>query len=379
MRETLVAVLLVFCAIAPRAQTPAAGSSLTGRWALDRAASQFPPDVGFDVDWAASAGSGGGGTAGASRGRRSGPTAAGAPFSARRESAEDATRLKQLTAEVRTPPTLLTIIDTPAAVTVTADDGSSRTFHPTGREETLQLGTVPLPVVARRDGNRLVVEYSVEQGRELRYTYGRDASGRLTVEVQFVERGNGDHVLRVYDPASDTEPAPAPSPPPPDRVPPAAPERASAPAGGASRPAVNQQPGGDLRGLTTLGVVVEGLTAQAAACGLTESALQTAVAKRLTAAGLTVSRNSDEPTYVYVSVMTSSLPNGLCVSRYDAFLNSNTTATLSYQQAPVLVEATLLHKGGLSGGSAATHGDAVVKAVAEYVDGFIARIRDANR
>jgi hypothetical protein len=377
VRVTLAAVLLCVGAVGmPRAQAPAQGHSLTGRWSLDRAASQFPPDVGFDVDWAPGSAAGGATSAGG-RGRRSSGGGSAAPFSGRRESVDDATRLKQLTEEVRTPPALLTIIDTPSAVTVTTGDGSSRTFHPSGREETLQLGTVPLPVVARRDADRLVVQYSVEQGRELRYTYARDAGGRLTIDVQFVERGGGDHVLRVYDAAADTDEAAAP-PTQPERVPAAPPERGSVPAGGASQPGANPQPGGDLRGLTKLGVVVEGLTPQAAACGLTEAAVQAAVVKRLTDTGLTVSRNTDEPTYIYVSVMTSSLPDRLCVSRYDVFLNTNTSATLAYQQSPALVTATLLHKGGLAGGSAAAHADAVLKGVEGYVDGFVTRIRDAN-
>ena len=53
-----------------------------------------------------------------------------------------------------------------------------------------------------------------------------------------------------------------------------------------------------------------------------------------------VLRNSDKDTYVYV--ITTSLSTGLCVSQYDAFLYTHTTAKLSYQETPVLVQVSLL-------------------------------------
>jgi hypothetical protein len=137
--------------------------------------------------------------------------------------------------------------------------------------------------------------------------------------------------------------------------------------------------GGPLKGLTKLGVVVEGLSAQSTTCGLTQDALEAAVVKQLSGASLKVVLNSDEDTYLYVHVITASLANGLCVSRYDASLSTHTTATLSYQSAPVLVEVLLLHKGGLSGGGPNAHGEAVRRGVLEYVDQFAAQIRDANR
>jgi len=67
------------------------------------------------------------------------------------------------------------------------------------------------------------------------------------------------------------------------------------------------------------------------------------------------------------------------VSRYDAFLYTHTTATLAYQKTPVLVQVSLLHKGGLAGGASATHADAVLRGVQEYVDQFATRIHDANK
>jgi hypothetical protein len=103
------------------------------------------------------------------------------------------------------------------------------------------------------------------------------------------------------------------------------------------------------------------------------------VSKSLTDAGFKVRRNSDEDTYVYVNVITTSMSTGFCVSRYDAFLYTYTTAKLSYQETPALVQVSLLHKGGIAGGGAAAHAEAVLRGVRQYVDQFAVRIRDANK
>ena len=139
------------------------------------------------------------------------------------------------------------------------------------------------------------------------------------------------------------------------------------------------KPDAELKGLTKLGLVVEGLSPQAAACGLSQGTLETAVSKRLSDAGFTVLRNSDEDTYVYINVITTSVSTGLCVSRYDAFLYTHTTAKLSYQETPVLVQVSLLHKGGIAGGASAAHAEGVLRGVQEQVDQFSTRIRDANK
>jgi hypothetical protein len=99
----------------------------------------------------------------------------------------------------------------------------------------------------------------------------------------------------------------------------------------------------------------------------------------LKGAGFTVVTNSDEDSYVYVNVITGSLSTGSCVSRFDVTVYTHTTARLSYQPANVLVQVSLLHKGGLNAGAAAGHGAAIVKSVSEYLDEFIARIKAANK
>ena len=214
--------------------------------------------------------------------------------------------------------------------------------------------------------------YKIEQGRELRYTFSRAASpARLTIDVQFIERGGGDAVTRVYEPAADTPTTTA--------APPSSPTARSASGDRTPGQPFNQQPDAELKGITKLGVVVEDLSAQATACGLNQATLESAVSKRLSDAGFTVLRNTDDDTYVYVNIVTTNPSAGLCVSRYDVFLYTHTTARLSYQDTPVLVQVSLLHKGGIAGGAPAAHADGVQRGVQEYVDQFSGRVRGANK
>jgi len=151
---------------------------------------------------------------------------------------------------------------------------------------------------------------------------------------------------------------------------------ASSPA--ASAP-IDQRPDAALKGLNRLGVVVEGLGADAAKCGLKQEALETAVTKRLMDAGLRVVRDSDDDTYLYVNINTVTASAALCVSRYDVTLYSHATAQLTHTTSTVLLQVELLHKGGLTGGGPGVHADGVLKSVLEYVDQFSTRVRDANK
>jgi hypothetical protein len=73
------------------------------------------------------------------------------------------------------------------------------------------------------------------------------------------------------------------------------------------------------------------------------------------------------------------MTTGFCFSRYDVILYTNTTATLSFGAAPALVQVELLRSGGLAGGGAGDHAAAVMRNLTQYVDQFVARIRDANK
>jgi hypothetical protein len=360
--------------------TPAAGQSaspLAGVWTLNRSLSEFPKEIGFNVDWVVPdpndpAAAGGGG-----RGRKaSGGGGSGRSSATRRESSEDARRVQLLIAEVRNPPVRLMIVDNAAAVTITNELGQSRTLHPTGKDEAIEIQGVPVTVATRRDGDRLVATYHAEQDRDVRYTYTPSANpARVAVEVQLLEHGTGDKATRVYEAGtgSDTSaPARTSAAPPPagQTAPPGQPA-----SGG---PAFDQRPGAEFRGLKSLGILVEDFGADATACGLNRDAIQDALAKRLSAGGLTVRRNSDDDTYVYVNVISTRSAEG-CVSRYDAFLYTHATARLTYREQPVLVQVSLMHRGGIGASGVSGHAGAVSRGLESYVDIFVTQIQDANK
>jgi len=122
-----------------------------------------------------------------------------------RLAALDAKRVQLVTSEARNPAARLIIVDTPYAVTLTNDLGQSRTVHTDGKEETVDIEGTPFGVTSRRDGDELVVTYRVGVNREIRYTYSTTANPkRLLVEVQFLEKGNGDKARRTYDSGNET-------------------------------------------------------------------------------------------------------------------------------------------------------------------------------
>jgi hypothetical protein len=112
---------------------------------------------------------------------------------------------------------------------------------------------------------------------------------------------------------------------------------------------------------------------------LSRETIESALSRRLTDAGLAVRRNSDDDTYVYVNIITTSVSNGTCVSRYDAFLYTHATATLSYRDRPVLVQVSLMHRGGIGASAPTAHAAAVVRGLEQYVDLFVTQISDANK
>lgn len=360
--------VLVLGSASPRAQQ--AAPDLSGQWTLNPTLSQFPHELGFDANFNSPGVDEQEGAPRAGR-RGRGQGGSGSPrASLRPESADDAARVRQLTDEVREPPQRLTITDTADGVTWSDDHGHSRTFHPNGKEEPIQLGGVAVVTIARREAGQLVVLYEVEEGRQIRYAYSRqDNPARLIVEAQFIDRGKGDKVVRVYEPAGTTAASSA------STTSPSTAATSEPPLPGAAVPA----PGAEFKGLTQLGLVVEGLGPQSAGCGLTPDTLDAAIFKHLSDAGLKVRRNADEDTYVYVNINSATISNGLCVSRFDVSLTTHTTATLSYQKSPVLVEVSLMHMGSMAGGSPQAHAADVTKGVLEYVDQIAARIHDANK
>jgi len=344
-------------------------SGFGGIWSLNRSLSEFPKELGFNADFmpadadpAAATPSGGRGRRGSTSGGRS-----SAPNAQRRESYEDGQRVRLFTEEGRNPPARLTIVDSAAAIIVTNELGQSRTLHPTNREESIEIQGVLVPVTTARDGTQLIVTYHVEQDRDVRYTYSPAASpARLVVETQFLDHGKGEKVTRVYEPGLA-------------QVERAAPAGQTAQREQPARETFDQRPGAEFRGLKNVGVLVEDLGPEATVCGLKRDTLEDALARRLSAGGLVVRKNSDEDTYVYVNIITTSLPNGTCVSRYDAFLYTHGTAKLAYRDQPVLVQVSLMHRGGIGTTGLAAHAATVARGLETYIDVFVSQIQNANK
>ena len=365
---------------------------LDGTWRLNRELSQFPREVGFGMD-----------VTGAGRPATGDTRMAGAEdpglVANRPASREEAENSRQLVAEVRNPPVRLTIVRSAGALVVTDERGRSRTYHPDGREAFTPLDAAPVATVCRWEGGRLIIRHKVEPGREVRYTLSRRASPpQLVVQAELLERGGRDSVVRIYEPASADDPLPAAAAPAPQQPPPVIPLPSQRPGAAAPPPApvdparqvpavpgsaapanLDQTPGAELKGLSALGIVVEELGGEAASCGLTQDAITAAAAKSLSAAGLKVLRNTDEDTYLYVRVVTAATTTGTCFSRYDAHVYSYTAATMSYGSRPALVQVSLLNRGGMTASGIKGHGDAVMRALTQYVDQFAAEIRDANK
>jgi hypothetical protein len=200
--------------LAARAELAAPRPDLSGAWKLDAGQSDMPGEVGFDPDWqdteskSGGRGSGDGGRSSGGGGGRGGGRSAGSgggssrigAIAPRFESEEDSRKIRELVAEVKNPPARLAIAQTDAAITITDEHGRARTFHPTGKEETLQLEAGPIGVVSRWGPAELVIRYRVEKDRELLYRFARAAGARqLLVTTQFAERGRGQIIKRVYD------------------------------------------------------------------------------------------------------------------------------------------------------------------------------------
>jgi hypothetical protein len=407
-RWLVCSLVLAVAALSAAAQTPSPANSqsankqsdtpsIAGVWVLNPALTEKPAEVGFTRNMAGAPGPGGqsGGGSGGGRGRRGGGSvpSGGIGLPASRESVDDSTRVQQLTMEARTPPAHITIVQKETSVSIADDQGHSRTFHPNGQLEELTIGMVPLPTTTHWDKGSLVIVFDVETGWQLRYTFtpSKDPS-RLLVDIRFIEQGHeGDEVRLTYEPPEEHDrevltgqPAfPVPPEPPagaapviPDTLSPTAPGAAGAPA--ARGPML--PPGSELRGITTIETVVEDLSAPAAACGLDQTKIKTSIAKILADAGFKSQPYGKEDADVLLNIVTSRLPDGTCISRYDASVVSHADASFPYVKGTVsAVEVQLLHEGGMAGGSPAAHASAVVDALAKSVAHFVAQIRAAGK
>jgi hypothetical protein len=203
---------IVLIAVALGVRGHAAGHpDLSGVWMLNRDASEFPKEVGFDPDWVDGGPSGStvqGGTTTRSSGARGGRGGGGGTsirlpaVAGHYQSEEDVRKLKEVLNEVKAPPMQLTITESDSAVTIADSAGRHRVVHPGAKQDVIQLEAGPMVAVTKWDGAAMFVSYRVDVGQELRCWYSRDAtSGRLIVRMQLAERNRGQVLTRAYDAA----------------------------------------------------------------------------------------------------------------------------------------------------------------------------------
>ncbi len=199
--------LLCFgCIALSLAAAPAPPVQLSGSWALNREASEFPAEVGFDPEWLRNAAKedqgrseGGDEGRGGRRGGGGGGSRTGPPPMTML-SEDEAKQVKELVEEVKSPPPALTISQSESTVTITDGQGSSRVFHTNGKEGSIPLHTGGVAAIARWEGAELYVRLRINKEQELRYRYSRDAQGRLVVRAQLADHNKGEVITRVYTP-----------------------------------------------------------------------------------------------------------------------------------------------------------------------------------
>lgn len=174
-------------------QTP----SLAGRWTLDRAHSQMPDELGFDLVADAAtespehAGS-------ATSGRRGGRSGSSGETPIAPEGEQTLKIITDVTDEARHPWSLLTIAQDHDVVRITDGGTQVRAFHP-GKDDEQRLADGGITTHSKWDKGTFVVDYQVEKDREVRYTYSRVSdSASLVVEVSFRDHGHGVPIRRVY-------------------------------------------------------------------------------------------------------------------------------------------------------------------------------------
>ena len=257
LRAAMAATLVALATLGQTTLQAQSPTDLSGSWALNRQSSQFPQDIGFSASFIPTE-------------QPTGPDRGGRRRGVQSESQEEASRLRFLTDEVRVPPERLAIEVTPALVTITPDPGAPRTIQPGRRDQEVKIGPVTAITNSAWDGARLTIAYEAGASRLIRYTYSLNQSPvALIVDVEFIEgRAISDKVRRVYEkapalPPPSTSSSAAPpreaAPPPTTQLPPTTPSSPSIPTA-----AIDQRPDAPLKGLTRLGVVVEGVGAEAA-------------------------------------------------------------------------------------------------------------------
>lgn len=180
---------------APRAVDKTA--SLVGRWTLDRAHSQMPDEVGFDLAVETATESPENANAETGR-RRGGRTDGSGQIPIAPEGEQTLKIIADVTDEAQHPWPTLAISADGDLVLITDGGTQTRRVHP-GKDDEQRLADGGITTHSKWDKATLVVDYEVEKDRDVRYTYARvPDSASLLVEVTFRDHGHGVPIRRVY-------------------------------------------------------------------------------------------------------------------------------------------------------------------------------------
>jgi hypothetical protein len=104
-----------------------------------------------------------------------------------------------LTGDLRNPSPSLTISHADPTLTITDAGDRTRLFQTNGQKDPHQIGAATIPSTTRWDGERLVTDYDLGNGRRIRIIYSLiPATRQLLEQVTFP---NGQTIKHVYDPA----------------------------------------------------------------------------------------------------------------------------------------------------------------------------------
>jgi hypothetical protein len=187
-------ILIAASLVAPALRLHAADTTiLAGRWMIDKDQSEFPAEIGFDTQVEAAGQST---TSTSGRSRRVGTAAP--PLTVAHEGEQTLKMLGDVTDEAEHPWPVLTIDEADGVVTMTDGGSQVRRFHP-GKDDEQRLADGGITTHTKWDKNALVIDYTVEKDRDVRYTYSRASDApSLMVEVSFRDHGHGDTVKRIY-------------------------------------------------------------------------------------------------------------------------------------------------------------------------------------
>jgi hypothetical protein len=202
----------IWATVSPRAQSASNDRpNISGVWLLNPDLSDGPQQV--DAGWnRATQGNRRGGGYGRGVGGRGGFGGAGTGgYSGTRPlpvSPDDRNKIQAITNDVRNPSSSLTISYNDPDLTITDAQQKTHVFQTNGKKDTHQFGADSIDSTTNWEGNKLVTEYDLGNGRKARYVYSFLPNTKQLVEQVSFQGGQNQGGARtptvikhVYDAA----------------------------------------------------------------------------------------------------------------------------------------------------------------------------------